>query len=70
MLSCGGGLLGVALGVGLAVLLEKGFGVPTVLRLWGPVVAFTVSVAVGLVSGLYPARAAARLDPIEASRHS
>ncbi len=70
VLSCGGGLIGVALGVGLTVLLDKGFGVPAVLRPWGPMVAFFVSVAVGLISGLYPARRAARLDPIEALRHS
>jgi putative ABC transport system permease protein len=70
VLSCGGGLLGVALGLGLTVFLEKVAGVPALLRPWGPAVAFCVSVAVGLISGLYPARRAARLDPIEALRHS
>ena len=70
VLSCGGGVIGVVLGVGLAYGLESAFGVPTLVRSWSPVVAFSVSVFVGLVSGLYPARRAARLDPIEALRHN
>ncbi|QEL16110.1 ABC transporter permease [Limnoglobus roseus] len=70
VLSCGGGLFGIALGVGLAYGLQSTFGVPTIIRTWSPVVAFSVSVFVGLLSGLYPARRAARLDPIEALRHS
>ncbi|MDB5338732.1 MAG: hypothetical protein JWN70_4351, partial [Planctomycetaceae bacterium] len=36
---------------------------------WSLPVAFGISVGVGIIFGLYPARAAARLDPIEALRH-
>ena len=36
---------------------------------WSVIVAFGISVAVGVVFGLYPARRAAQMDPIEALRH-
>ena len=69
ILSCGGGLLGVLVGIAFAYLLTWAAGLPVIIRVWSPVVAFAVSVLVGLVSGIYPARRAALLDPIEALRH-
>jgi len=70
VLSCGGGLVGLALGYGLAIAMRNAVDIPTIVKPWSLAVAFGVSVLVGLLSGLYPARRAARLDPIEALRHS
>ena len=70
VLSCGGGVIGLALGFGGAVLVKELIGIPTKVVPWSLAVAFFVSLLVGLASGLYPARRAARLDPIEALRHS
>ena len=68
-LSSVGGLVGIGLGVLLSYLVSHSFGFPAILRVWAVALAFTVSVAVGLVFGTYPAYSAARLDPIEALRH-
>src|SRR5207302_6600639 len=68
-LTCFGGLLGVGLGVGLAYVVAWAVELPAIIRVWSPVLALLVSVAVGLASGIYPARRAALLDPIEALRH-
>ncbi len=65
-----GGLAGIGVGIGVAHLLASAFGVPTMVRFWSPVLAFGVSMLVGLLSGSFPARRAARLDPIEALRHN
>ena len=65
-----GGVIGIVVGVGMAHLLSSVFGVPAMIRLWSPVLAFSVSMLVGLLSGIIPARRAARLDPIEALRHN
>jgi putative ABC transport system permease protein len=69
LISLGGGFIGIGLGVGGALLAEKFGALPVQLDL--PVVALATgfSVATGLFFGYYPARKAARLDPIEALRH-
>jgi putative ABC transport system permease protein len=69
VLSGSGGVLGIGVGFTLAFAVSGLFGLPTIIRLWSPLAAFGVSVMVGLISGIYPARSAALLDPIEALRH-
>jgi len=69
ILSCGGGLVGIALGFALSHFVARMLELPVIIPLWSPLLAFLVSVGVGLASGMYPARRAAHLDPIEALRH-
>jgi putative ABC transport system permease protein len=69
VLSSVGGLLGVGLGIGLAHVVSHFFEFPTIIQAWSPMLAFGVSVAVGLIFGTYPARRASYMDPIEALRH-
>jgi len=64
-----GGTVGVIVGVALGLLLNSSFGFPASVPLFWVVIGFVVSVSVGLVSGVYPAFKAARLDPIEALRY-
>jgi putative ABC transport system permease protein len=69
LLSCSGGLIGAALGLGAAALITAQIGVPFVLSPWVAVAAVGFSAAVGIVFGIFPARRAAGLDPIEALRY-
>jgi putative ABC transport system permease protein len=69
-LSSVGGVLGVGFGIVLSLAVTWSFHFPTVLRFWSILLAFGVSVAVGLIFGTYPAIRASRLDPIEAIRHA
>jgi putative ABC transport system permease protein len=64
-----GGVIGVVIGVSLGLLLNSLFEFPVALPIFWVVIGFGVSVSVGLVSGVYPAFKAARLDPIEALRY-
>jgi len=69
LLSSTGGLLGVALGLVLPYLVTRFAGMLTIVMPSSCVLAFSISVAVGLVFGIYPAYRAAAMDPIEALRH-
>ena len=76
VLSAVGGLLGVALGVGMSVaigLAAKNMldstDLATSVPLWSILLSFSAAVLTGLFAGLYPARVAARQDPIVSLRH-
>ena len=64
-----GGLIGVALGIGASLTISAVLGWNTVVSVFSVLIAFGFSVVVGLFFGLYPARKAALLDPIEALRY-
>ena len=64
-----GGLLGIALGLGVALLARVAFNFQAAAPLWSVALGFGVSTAVGLTAGLWPAVKAARQDPIEALRY-
>jgi putative ABC transport system permease protein len=69
LISLGGGFIGIALGIGGALLASKFGALPVMLDAKVVLMATGFSVATGLFFGYYPARKAARLDPIEALRH-
>ncbi len=69
VLSVGGGLLGIALGLFIPWLVEWWADMPTVVTPMAPILAFGISAGIGVVFGLYPAWRAATMDPVEALRH-
>ena len=69
VLTLGGGLLGIALGVSIAQLLSLFAGWVVRVSSWSIFLAAGFSVTVGLGFGLWPAKQASRLDPVEALRY-
>ena len=64
-----GGLIGVVLGFGLTKVITLYAHWPTIVELWTVALAFGVSAAVGIGFGIYPARQASMLNPIDALRY-
>ncbi|MGA2511731.1 MAG: ABC transporter permease [Candidatus Acidiferrales bacterium] len=69
VLSSLGGLIGIAVGMAASALISNSLGWPTFVSKLSVVVAVVFSALVGIIFGYYPARKAARLDPIEALRY-
>ncbi|MEQ8705002.1 MAG: ABC transporter permease [Phaeodactylibacter sp.] len=63
-----GGLIGVLLGVAAAQTIASYAEIPTIVSAWSIVLSFGVAASIGLVFGLFPARKAAKQDPIKALR--
>lgn len=69
VLSSTGGLLGILVGIVIPLVVTATSEIETVLSWWSIMLAFGISVATGIMFGMYPARRAAMMDPIEALRH-
>jgi putative ABC transport system permease protein len=69
LLSAAGGVIGILLGLGGAVMLSRFSEFPVSITPWSIVLAFSFAALVGVFFGLHPARKASRLQPIEALRY-
>ncbi|WP_282075196.1 ABC transporter permease [Maribacter aquivivus] len=69
LISITGGLLGVILGLGATVFIEKFLHWPTSVALYSIIISFAVCAVTGIFFGWYPARKASSLDPITALRY-
>lgn len=69
LLSSIGGILGVALGIILPLVVSHVANLETEISIWAVAISFSISVGIGVIFGIYPARRAAMMDPIQALRH-
>jgi putative ABC transport system permease protein len=68
LLATCGGVIGVLLGYAASFIARFGFKIPTAVPLWSVLLGLSVSSAIGLVFGIYPAVRASKLDPAVALR--
>ena len=69
MLCLFGGIVGIGMGSGMAIMLRRLFHWSTAVGASSIVIAFLFAAAVGILFGVWPARRAASLDPIESLRY-
>lgn len=69
LISLGGGLAGIVLGLTLSLIITKLAGIATIISPWSIVISFAVSAITGLVFGITPAKNAASQDPIKSLRY-
>jgi putative ABC transport system permease protein len=69
LIAVGGGTAGLVLGAAMSKLIASFAGWSTILTSGALLLAFSVSVLIGLVFGVYPAVKAARLEPVQALRY-
>ena len=68
VISAAGSMIGLTLGISAALAVEHYFTMPAAITLWSVIIAITVAILVGILSGLYPAHRASKLQPIDALR--
>ena len=69
LISLSGGLVGILLGITFSVLIEKFADIQTIISSTSVLVSFVVSVSVGLLFGIFPARRASEQSPMESLRY-
>ncbi|MEN8124751.1 MAG: ABC transporter permease [Bacteroidota bacterium] len=69
LISIGGGIIGIFLGIASAYIIELSTGIETILSLNSILLSFFIATIIGLIFGIAPAKSAANKNPIEAIRH-
>jgi putative ABC transport system permease protein len=64
-----GGIIGVLAGFGIALIVKAATPLPATVSAWSVVLGLSVSAAIGLFFGIFPAQKAAHMDPIESLRY-
>ena len=70
VLSVVGATMGLLMGLAVPSLITQVSGLQTHITIWGLISSVAVALFVGVVSGVYPARRAALLDPVQALQHN
>ena len=67
-ISVTGGIIGIILGVTISMIIQKATDIQTIVSVFSIFISFTISVLVGLIFGIFPARRAAKNDPVVSLR--